>query len=115
MPKTLAETMVNTTLGVKPDETVLIDTWQHTLPLASQLAFQVCLQVLQKDGEKEILPVLWDDNYVTLMPGESRVISASFEPSQLQRVQPELKVSGWNIVPQTKLIATAAVRSRKKK
>jgi aminopeptidase len=41
MPKTLAETVVNTSLGVKPDETVAINTWQHTLPLASQLAFQV--------------------------------------------------------------------------
>jgi len=41
MPKTLAETVVNTNLGVKPDETVVIDTWQHTLPLASQLAYQV--------------------------------------------------------------------------
>ncbi len=41
MPKTLAETVVNTSLGVKPDETVVINTWQHTLPLASQLAYQV--------------------------------------------------------------------------
>jgi aminopeptidase len=41
MPKTLAETVVNTNLRVKPDETVVINTWQHTLPLASQLAYQV--------------------------------------------------------------------------
>src|SRR2546427_5160780 len=41
MPKTLAETVVNTSLRVKPDETVVINTWQHTLPLASQLAYQV--------------------------------------------------------------------------
>src|SRR2546428_9896683 len=41
MPKTLSETVVNTSLRVKPDETVVINTWQHTLPLASQLAYQV--------------------------------------------------------------------------
>jgi aminopeptidase len=41
MPKSLADTVVNTSLRIKPDETVVINTWQHTLPLASQLAYQV--------------------------------------------------------------------------
>ena len=80
---------------------------------SSQLAFQVCLQVLEKNGEKEILPVLWDDNYVTLMPGESRTISASFEPPQLQHVQPELKVSGWNIVQQIKPISASSTGNKR--
>src|SRR2546428_12132740 len=41
LPKSLADTVVNTSLRVKPEETVVINTWQHTLPLASQLAYQV--------------------------------------------------------------------------
>ena len=56
MPKTLAETVVNTTLGVKPDETVVINTWQHTLPLASQLAYQV-----RKAGGLPVLTLETDD------------------------------------------------------
>jgi aminopeptidase len=56
MPKTLAETVVNTTLGVKPDETVVIDTWQHTLPLASELAYQV-----RKAGGLPLLTLETDD------------------------------------------------------
>jgi aminopeptidase len=41
MPKSLAETVVNNSLRIKPEETVVINTWQHTLPLASQLAYEV--------------------------------------------------------------------------
>ena len=40
MPKNLADTVVNKTLRVKPDETVIINTWQHTLTVASQLAYE---------------------------------------------------------------------------
>ncbi len=40
MPRTLAERVVNTSLGVKADETVIINTWQHTIPLASDIAFE---------------------------------------------------------------------------
>ena len=41
LQRNLADTVVNTSLRVGRDETVLINTWQHTLPLASQLAYQV--------------------------------------------------------------------------
>ncbi len=40
MPRTLADKIVNTSLRVKPDETVLINTWQHTIPLADEIAFE---------------------------------------------------------------------------
>ena len=41
MPKTLADKVVNTSLHIRPDDTVLINTWQHTIPLANEIAFEV--------------------------------------------------------------------------
>jgi len=41
LTKSLADIVVNTSLRIKPEETVVINTWQHTLPLASQIAYQV--------------------------------------------------------------------------
>jgi exo-1,4-beta-D-glucosaminidase len=72
---------------------------------SSHLAFQVRLEVLEKNGDKEILPVLWDDNYFSLMPGESKTVSVTFDRRQLQRVQPELRVSGWNILGEIKAVS----------
>jgi exo-1,4-beta-D-glucosaminidase len=49
----------------------------------------------------EILPVLWDDNYFELMPGESRDIAAEFLSPGALDGQPELSVTGWNVEPVT--------------
>jgi len=56
------------------------------------LAFMVRLQVL--GGEQEILPVFWDDNYFSLLPGEKRVVTASYRP---QAAKPKAVISGWNV------------------
>ena len=61
------------------------------------LAFFVRLKVNQgKDGE-EILPVFWEDNYLSLLPGERRVVTARYRTSALGKAQPVTEVSGWNL------------------
>jgi len=61
------------------------------------LAFFVRLKVNKgKDGE-EILPVLWQDNYISLLPGETREITAAYRASDLGSAKPVVEVSGWNI------------------
>jgi len=69
------------------------------------LAFQVCLRVFNKKDGHDILPVLWDDNYFALMPGESRTITAAYDPKQIRNVQPVVEVAGWNIVPETRILS----------
>jgi exo-1,4-beta-D-glucosaminidase len=49
---------------------------------SNQLAFFVHLRVLA--GGKEVAPVIWEDNYVTLMPGEKRDISATVHRKDLR-------------------------------
>jgi exo-1,4-beta-D-glucosaminidase len=64
---------------------------------SSHLAFQIRLAIRPKGGDSEILPVLWDDNYIELMPGESREITARYPSPHALQGAPELTVSGWNI------------------
>jgi exo-1,4-beta-D-glucosaminidase len=66
---------------------------------SAHLAFQVRLGIHCKGQEMEILPVLWEDNYIQLMPGESREVSAQYLTSGVLNGNPELTVSGWNIDP----------------
>jgi exo-1,4-beta-D-glucosaminidase len=68
---------------------------------SDRLAFQVRLAVRRKNEDMEILPVLWSDNYLELMPGESREIAAEFLSRDALSGEPELSVTGWNIEPQT--------------
>ncbi|NIM48524.1 MAG: glycosyl hydrolase family 2 [Gemmatimonadales bacterium] len=44
----------------------------------SSLAFQVHVRVEDADAGQEVLPVFWSDNYLPLLPGESRTLTAEF-------------------------------------
>ncbi|MFD9267700.1 exo-beta-D-glucosaminidase [Streptomyces goshikiensis] len=43
-----------------------------------------------------VLPVRWSDNLVTLWPGESAVLTATYRTSDLPGALPRLRISGWN-------------------
>ncbi|MCU1296642.1 MAG: glycoside hydrolase family 2, sugar binding [Acidobacteriaceae bacterium] len=62
---------------------------------SKSLAFFVRLKV--DKGKEEILPVLWQDNYISLLPGEKREISATYRASELGATKPVVEVSGWNV------------------
>ncbi|HEY4678695.1 MAG TPA: glycoside hydrolase family 2 protein, partial [Candidatus Angelobacter sp.] len=88
-------------------------TIQVTLKNPTQhLAFQVSVRAFNKKDGHDILPVLWDDNYFALMPGESRTVIASYDAQQLYNVEPIVEVSGWNIVEQTQALTTAPRKRR---
>ncbi len=43
---------------------------------SNKIAFFIEMQVNNKDKNESILPVFWNDNYVTLLPNETRVFTA---------------------------------------
>jgi len=61
------------------------------------LAFMVHLEVNKGQGGEEILPILWEDNYFSLLPGERREVTATYKTSELARAAPVVHVDGWNI------------------
>jgi exo-1,4-beta-D-glucosaminidase len=62
-------------------------------------AFMAYLALRSAGGEPEIAPVYWEDNYVTLLPGESREIIATVPAGIELAVSPVVGVSGWNVAP----------------
>jgi exo-1,4-beta-D-glucosaminidase len=64
---------------------------------SKDLAFMVHLRLTRGKGGEDVVPIFWDDNYVTLLPGESRQISATYENSTLGGATPVVEVDGWNI------------------
>jgi len=61
------------------------------------LAFFVHLKVDKGKGGEEILPVIWEDNYFSLLPGEKREVTATYRTAELGNTKPDLEVSGWNV------------------
>ncbi len=68
---------------------------------SDHLAFQVRLAIRKSGEEGEILPVFWEDNYISLMPGETRELTAHYVPNASVFGGVELRVSGWNVDPAT--------------
>jgi exo-1,4-beta-D-glucosaminidase len=50
-------------------------------------------------GGEEVLPVFWSDNDVTLWPGESATLHASYRRSDLNGASPVVSLSAWNVAP----------------
>jgi exo-1,4-beta-D-glucosaminidase len=61
------------------------------------LAFFVRLKVDKGRGGEEILPVLWTDNYISLLPSEKREFTAKYRASELGAAKPSVEVSGFNV------------------
>ncbi|MFY9805064.1 MAG: sugar-binding domain-containing protein [Candidatus Acidiferrales bacterium] len=68
---------------------------------SDHLAFQIRLGIRKSGQTADILPVFWDDNYIELMPGESRELTARYLPDTPVFGGAELTISGWNISPAT--------------
>jgi exo-1,4-beta-D-glucosaminidase len=61
------------------------------------IAFFIFMDVIDQATGKPVLPVFWDDNYVTLLPGEERIYKAKFFLRDSGSVKPVIKVNAWNV------------------
>ncbi len=64
----------------------------------SGIALMVALKVVKAHATRErVLPVFYGDNYVSLLPHETREIPVEFEAAQLEGDRPRVVVQGWNV------------------
>ena len=70
------------------------------------VAIQNKLTLLNAAGGSRILPAYYGDNYVSLLPGETREIEIEY-PASAHKGQAELALHGWNLVPRTIAIREA--------
>ena len=61
------------------------------------LAFMVHLEINKGQGGEEILPILWEDNYFSLLPGDRREVTATYKARDLAGAAPVVHLDGWNI------------------
>ncbi|MFL6143420.1 MAG: glycosyl hydrolase 2 galactose-binding domain-containing protein [Labedaea sp.] len=52
-------------------------------------------------GGTPVLPISWNDNAVSLWPGESTTLTASYRTTDLHGAAPSVRIAGWNTAPLT--------------
>ena len=60
-------------------------------------AMMIRLKVVGKNSNNRILPVFYSDNYISLMPGETRVITMNLKDEDTLGEIPVVEISGYNI------------------
>jgi exo-1,4-beta-D-glucosaminidase len=91
----LPKAQVHATLALQPGEARTVRVKLHNP--SGKLAFQVRLSLRDAATTEETLPVLWDDNYISLLPGETRELDARYPPQTKLPAKFSLRVEGWNL------------------
>ena len=61
------------------------------------LAFAINPKILKLNSKDPVLPVFWEDNYISLLPKEKRTLQVEYDLKNLDGEKPLLKVEGWNV------------------
>ncbi len=85
---------VNYSLAIKENETKYTVTVTN---LGKAVAFFVHLRILKEKNADDILPVIFSDNYISLAPGESRIIECSYENKDAGNGTPYILTDAWNL------------------
>jgi exo-1,4-beta-D-glucosaminidase len=63
----------------------------------SRLAFFLELRLADGAGDEEVVPLYWEDNYISLLPHERREISFQYRSDALRGRRPVVEIRGWNV------------------
>jgi exo-1,4-beta-D-glucosaminidase len=66
---------------------------------SSSLAFMVHLRATKGPNGDDFVPVFWNDNYFSLLPGEEKKLSVSFTTYDPKIRFPSLFIDGYNVAP----------------
>ena len=64
----------------------------------SAAALMIKLTLEDAATGQRILPAYYNDNYISLLPGEERTVNVKFPAGE---EKPEIGLRGWNLIPQT--------------
>jgi exo-1,4-beta-D-glucosaminidase len=104
LPQSAVSVSATTAHAAGPDGADLATTVTITNTSPSTVAFLLRADVRRGTstgqelaGDNELQSSLWQNNDVTLFPGESQTITVTYRSADLQGATPVVSVSGWNV------------------
>jgi exo-1,4-beta-D-glucosaminidase len=68
---------------------------------SGSIALMVNLRITKGKGGEDLTPIFWSDNYFSLLPGEVKQVTATYDASDLDGKTAILEVGGYNIAGQS--------------
>ncbi len=79
----------------------------------SSVAFMAHLRLARGQGGEDVVPISWSDNYFSLLPGEERQVTATYDSSVLDGKAAVLAVDGYNVASTTLQLASSLAATTK--
>ena len=95
LPKATVRTTLHPAVGSEHDAAFRVSVENK----GKSVAFLTRLRLVKGKEQTEILPVFWEDNYISLLPGEKREVTVSVRKTNLAGAEPTLLVDGFNLAP----------------
>jgi exo-1,4-beta-D-glucosaminidase len=95
LPKATVRTTLHRAVGSEHDAVFRVSVENA----GKSVAFLTRLRLVKGKQQIEILPVFWEDNYISLLPGEKREVTVNVRKSDLAGAEPTLLVDGFNLAP----------------
>jgi exo-1,4-beta-D-glucosaminidase len=89
-----------TTIKLSHTEKAGTDSTTHIVTITNTgktVAFFVHLRALKGKTGDDILPVIFSDNYISLAPGETRVLTCTYKNKDAMNASPYFLTSAWNL------------------
>jgi len=101
LPKATVQATLRPVVGIEHDAgfRVMVEN------TSKNVAFLTRLRLVCGKEQSEILPVFWEDNYISLLPGEKRELTVRVRKSDFAGVLPTLLLDGFNVLPATAVSA----------
>jgi len=64
---------------------------------SDKIAFFIHTDIIDSNTNEVILPVIWSDNYVSLLPGETKILTAEIKNTKLEGKNTKHVVDGYNL------------------
>jgi exo-1,4-beta-D-glucosaminidase len=77
---------------------------------SKHVAFFLRVEITEDSGGAEVLPIRYDDNYITMFPHETRLIDAVLDSSLLGGHKPALRLEGYNVSKQVVPLTAETVK-----
>jgi exo-1,4-beta-D-glucosaminidase len=80
---------------------------------SSSVAFMAHLRLTRGPGGDDVVPIFWSDNYFSLLPGEERQVTATYDPYALDGKAAVLAVDGYNVASKSLQLGSSLAATTK--
>jgi exo-1,4-beta-D-glucosaminidase len=76
------------------------DEYEITLKLTNpskEIAFFIEAKLINPDSQTAVVPVFWSDNYVSILPKETKTLTVKCYKKDSGNKEPKIRIKGYNL------------------